>query len=234
MLELLRLCAGYGRVSVLKEIELYVDEGEIVCLIGANGAGKTTTLGAICGIVRVFSGKVMLSGQDVTNLNTKDLVRLGITLVPEGRRLFPDLTVMENLELGAWLRRSKTEVKEDFDKVFSLFPVLYDRRRQMGGTLSGGEQQMLAIGRALMARPKLLLLDEPSLGLAPKLVQKIFDVIREINKAGTTIFLIEQNANMALEVANRGYVMETGQIVLHDKAETLLRNEEVRRAYLGV
>jgi len=225
----------YGNIEAIKGVSLEVNEGEIICLIGANGAGKSTTLMSISAIVAPRAGEIYFNDQPISKLAPDEIVRLGIVQVPEGRHIFPGLTVQENLDMGALLRRDKEEISKDLDYVFELFPILKDRRGQAGGTLSGGEQQMLAISRALMARPKLLLLDEPSLGLAPLLVQQIFGIIRKINsESGTTIFLVEQNANLALKIADRGYVMETGRITLTDTAANLLENEEVRRAYLGV
>jgi branched-chain amino acid transport system ATP-binding protein len=228
MLRLENVHAGYGPIDVLKGISLEVGEGEIVTVLGANGAGKSTTLMTICGVNRCRQGTITFAGESIANLPAHEIVALGISQVPEGRRIFPRLTVRENLEMGAFLNGNG-----DFDRVFEMFPILRERQNQVGGTLSGGEQQMLAISRALMAEPKLLLLDEPSLGLAPLIVAKIFDIIREINKAGTTILLVEQNANMALHIAHRGYVLETGRIVLADSAQNLMNNDQVRRSYLG-
>jgi branched-chain amino acid transport system ATP-binding protein len=233
LLELREVHAGYGALEVLKGISLRVEEGEIVTLIGANGAGKSTTLMTISGLLRVRSGEVLYGGVSLRRLAAHQVVSLGLCQVPEGRRIFAELTVLENLELGAYTRRDPEGVAGDLDQVFALFPRLRERAGQKAGTLSGGEQQMLAIGRALMARPRLLLLDEPSLGLAPVLVQRIFAVIRELNARGTTILLVEQNANEALQIAHRGYVMETGRIALEDQAAALLRNPQVREAYLG-
>ncbi len=233
MLRLENVHTSYGHIHALKGISLEVQEREIVCLIGANGAGKTTTLMTISGILRPQRGRILFKGEEIQATPPDAIVARGICQVPEGRRIFPRLTVRENLEMGAFLRRDADGVREDLRRVFALFPVLEERQRQLGGTLSGGEQQMLAIARALMARPTLLLLDEPSLGLAPLVVQQIFRIIREINAQGTTVFLVEQNAHMALSIASRGYVMETGQIVLVDEARTLLANEMVRKAYLG-
>ncbi len=230
MLTLDNVHAGYGPIDVLKGISLEVGEGEIVCVLGANGAGKSTTLMTICGINRCRQGTIRFAGQPIQHLPPHEIVRLGISQVPEGRRVFPRLTVRENLEMGAFHRQLNDD---DLEKVFAQFPILKERQNQPGGTLSGGEQQMLAVARALMARPRLLLLDEPSLGLAPMIVAKIFDIIREINAAGTTILLVEQNANMALHVAHRGYVLETGRIVLADTASNLMNNEQVKRSYLG-
>jgi len=233
MLKLENIVAHYGNIQALKGISIDVIQGEIVTVIGANGAGKTTTLKTICGLVAPTSGKIYFQDKDITHKPTSDIVETGIALVPEGRRVFPRMTVLENLQLGAYLNKDKIEVKNDLEKVFSFFPILKDRIKQISGTLSGGEQQMLAIGRALMARPKLLLLDEPSMGLAPKIVANIFDIIMEINRAGTTILLVEQNARMALSIAHKGFVIETGKIVLQDTAENLLNNEQVKKAYLG-
>lgn len=230
MLKLDNVHAGYGPVDVLKGISLEVGEGEIVCVLGANGAGKSTTLMTICGVNRCRQGQILFFGKPIQNMPAHEIVRLGLSQVPEGRRIFPRLTVRENLEMGAFHRQVNGD---ELEKVFSQFPILKERQSQLGGTLSGGEQQMLAISRALMAKPKLLLLDEPSLGLAPLIVAKIFEIIREINAAGTTILLVEQNANMALHVAQRGYVLETGRIALADTAQNLMDNEQVKRSYLG-
>ena len=224
----------YGNIQALRDISLTVEEGDIATLIGANGAGKSTTLMTICGINRARQGEILWYGKPIHTLPPHEIVALGISQVPEGRLIFPDLSVSENLDLGAFLRKDAAAIKQDQDYVFSLFPILAERRRQLGGTLSGGEQQMLAISRALMARPKLLLLDEPSLGLAPIIIQQIFDIIRKVNADGTTVFLVEQNANQALRIATRGYVMENGRIVMHDTAANLLKSEQVRKAYLGV
>lgn len=233
MLKLDGVRVRYGYVEALKGISLFIEEGEIVALIGANGAGKSTTLRAICGLVPISEGRMEFDGRRIDGLPPHRIVRLGISQVPEGRRIFPRLTVLENLMMGAYFRKDRDRVKEDLDFVFSLFPILAQRRNQKGGTLSGGEQQMLAIGRALMARPRMLLLDEPSLGLAPNLVLRTFDAIKRINEAGVTIFLVEQNAYMALEISNRGYVIENGRIILSDFSENLMGNEFVKRAYLG-
>ena len=235
MLELRNVKTFYGNIQALKGISFKIAEGEIITLIGANGAGKSTTLMSICGIAPPRSGEIFFMGQPIQELNPNKIVALGISQVPEGRRIFPRLSVTENLDMGAFLRPDKDGVKKDIDYIFSLFPILAERRAQAGGTLSGGEQQMLAISRALMARPRLLLMDEPSLGLAPIIVRQIFDIIKKINaESNTTIFLVEQNANLALKVAHRGYVMETGRITLSDSAEKLLANDDVRRAYLGI
>ena len=231
MLTVDNLHAGYGPIDVLKGITLRVEIGEIVTLLGANGAGKSTVLMTICGANPARQGAIAFAGTPITNLPAHEIVRLGISQVPEGRRIFPRLTVRENLELGAFQRYDN--IAGDLERALDLFPILRERTGQLGGTLSGGEQQMLAIARALMARPKLLVLDEPSLGLAPLMVGKIFEIIREINQKGTTILLVEQNANMALHIAQRGYVLETGRIVLEDTAANLMNNEQVRKSYLG-
>lgn len=223
----------YGAIWALKGINLTVGEGEIISLIGANGAGKTTTLRAISGIVRATSGRIIFRGEDITRVAAHDIVKRGIAQVPEGRRVFANLTVIENLEMGAYIRNDKQGIKEDLERVLERFPRLKERRNQIAGTLSGGEQQMLAIGRALMTRPSLMLLDEPSMGLAPLLVKEIFAIIEEINREGTTILLVEQNARMALQIAERAYVLETGRIVLEGPAKELSRREEVKKAYLG-
>jgi branched-chain amino acid transport system ATP-binding protein len=232
MLEISDLQVFYGNIHALKGISVHIDAGEIVTLIGANGAGKSTTLNAVSGLIRPRSGSIVYQGADLTSIPAHKVVTLGLSQSPEGRKIFPRMTVRENLEMGAFSRPGK-DLKEDFERVYDLFPVLRERQSQPGGTLSGGEQQMLAMGRALMARPKLLMLDEPSMGLAPMLVEKIFEIIREINVQGTTILLVEQNANVALEVSHRGYVLETGSIVLSDEARALLENPQVREAYLG-
>ena len=235
MLELRNLRTYYGNILALKDVSIKVLPGEIITLIGANGAGKTTTLMSISGIVPPRSGEVLFAGKPMHHLHPEEIVALGISHVPEGRHIFPQMTVAENLDMGAFLRSDRGEIRKDLDYIYTLFPVLAERRHQLGGTLSGGEQQMLAISRALMARPRLLLLDEPSLGLAPLLVKLIFQIIRKINaEQGTTILLVEQNANMALRIAHRGYVMETGRIVMEGAADTLMHNEDVKRAYLGV
>jgi branched-chain amino acid transport system ATP-binding protein len=233
ILELKDVHTYYGNIHALKGISCAIPAGDIACLIGANGAGKSTTLLTIFGVQRAKQGEIRFKGHPIHHLRPEQVAAKGISQTPEGRQIFPRMTTMENLEMGAYLRNDKKEVAKDLEWVLGLFPVLKDRTRQLGGTLSGGEQQMLAIGRALMSRPELLLLDEPSLGLAPKLVEKIFETILEINKTGVTIFLVEQNAHMALSISNRGYVMETGQIVLTDVAARLLENEKVKRAYLG-
>ena len=234
ILELKNVSAGYGRIKALKGISLKVFPGEIVAMIGANGAGKSTTLMVVCGIVPVETGTISYKGNVINGIAAEKLPTMGLCQIPEGRRIFPRLTVSENLELGAFYRKDRAGIDKDLDRVFALFPILAERKKQQGGTLSGGEQQMLAIARALMSRPKVLLMDEPSLGLAPIFVQKIFDIISEINKKeGVTILLVEQNANLALQAAERGYVLETGQITLEDRAQTLLHNPEIRKAYLG-
>jgi len=235
MLKIQNIQTFYGNIQALKDVSIDIDEGEIVALIGANGAGKTTTLMSICGITPPRSGDILLDGDSIKGLGAEKIVQKGIVQVPEGRRIFPDLTVQENLEMGAFLRKNKRLIQQDLNYVMTLFPILEKRRNQLGGTLSGGEQQMLAISRALMARPRVLLLDEPSLGLAPLIIKQIFEIIRQINKeSNTTIFLVEQNANQALKLADRGYVMENGRISLVDSAEKLLANDDVRKAYLGI
>jgi len=223
----------YGAIHALKGLDIEVDKGEIVTLIGANGAGKTSTLRAVSGLVPIKTGKVKFEGKDITNLPPHEIVCLGMSHVPEGRRVFANMTVMENIELGAFLRKDKSGIKKDIDMAFDRFPRLKERMKQRAGTLSGGEQQMLAIARALMIKPKLLLMDEPSMGLAPLIVQDIFGIIEEINNSGTTVLLVEQNAHMALSVANKAYVLETGNIVLSGDAEKLLNDDSVRSAYLG-
>ncbi|NLI17741.1 MAG: ABC transporter ATP-binding protein [Actinomycetales bacterium] len=233
MFEIRDLQVHFGGIHAIKGVSLTVDDGEIVTLIGANGAGKTTTLRTASGLKKPTSGAILIDGTDVTGRSARDRVRMGLCQVPEGRRVFPAMTVLENLELGAYLRKRSPEIAQDLEVVYQRFPVLADRRKQLAGTLSGGEQQMLAIGRAIMNRPKILLLDEPSMGLAPLFVQEIFDIIKQINETGTTILLVEQNANMALQIADRGYVMETGSIVLSGTAAELSDTEDVKRAYLG-
>ena len=223
----------YGSIQALKGISIDVHEGEIVTLIGANGAGKSTTLRSINGLNHPREGTIFFAGQNITSRPAHDIVEMGISQSPEGRRLFPHMSVLENLEMGAFQRRDRSQIKEDLDRVYTLFPRLAERKNQRAGTLSGGEQQMVAIGRALMARPKLLMLDEPSMGLAPIFVEKIFEIIHEINEQGTTILLVEQNALMALDAADRGYVLETGRIALADDAKSLRANEDVRKTYLG-
>jgi len=234
MLKLRNVQTFYGNIQALKDVTIEIAEGEVVTLIGANGAGKSTTLMAVCGIVPPRFGEILFMDQSITHMDPDRIVSLGICQVPEGRRIFPYLSVMENLDMGAFLRKDKAQIKSDMEYVFELFPILAQRRHQAGGTLSGGEQQMLAISRALMARPKLLLLDEPSLGLAPLIVKQIFEIVKKINEENnTTIFLVEQNANLALKAASRGYVMENGRITLADSSENLLANEDVKKAYLG-
>jgi len=233
LLKLDNIKTYYGNIRALKGISIEVDENEIVCLIGGNGAGKSTTLMTISGVLTPVEGDVIFQGQSIVGVRADSIVQMGICQVPEGRMIFPLLTVMENLDLGAYLRNDKEGIKEALDKVFELFPAMSERRKQYGGTLSGGEQQMLAIARALMGRPKLLLLDEPSLGLAPIFVDSIFETIHQINEQGTTILLVEQNAQLALQYSNRGYVLETGEIALAGNSEDLLTNEQVRKAYLG-
>jgi branched-chain amino acid transport system ATP-binding protein len=234
LLEIDDLHAYYGNIQALKGISLNVDQGEIVTLIGANGAGKTTTLRIISGLLKPRQGSVLLNGQDLSEYKAHEVVDQGVAMVPEGRGVFSKLTVFENLELGAYSRTDKDEIKEDIERIFGIFPRLKERRTQVGGTLSGGEQQMLSTARALMARPSLLLMDEPSMGLAPVLIESVFESLLEINKQGTTILLVEQNAHMALQVANRGYVLQTGEIVLSDTADGLRENEMVQKAYLGI
>jgi branched-chain amino acid transport system ATP-binding protein len=234
ILELQDVHTFYGSIEALKGISITVGEGEIVTLIGANGAGKSTTLRSINGLNHPRRGTIKFQGKDITNDAPHNIVKMGISQSPEGRRLFPRMSVVENLEMGAFQRSDRSGVKAGMDRVFTLFPRLEERRNQKAGTLSGGEQQMCAIGRALMAEPKLLMLDEPSMGLAPLFVEKIFEIIREINEQGTPILLVEQNALMALDVAKRGYVMETGSIALSDEAKALRENEQVQRTYLGV
>jgi branched-chain amino acid transport system ATP-binding protein len=235
MLEVKNIHTFYGNIQALKDVSLEVAEGEIVTLIGANGAGKTTTLMSICGIIPPRSGEIRFQGEVIQHLSPNRIVARGICQVPEGRRIFPYLSVQENLDMGAFLRSDASRIQEDLAYVMELFPVLAQRRRQAGGTLSGGEQQMLAISRALMARPRLLLLDEPSLGLAPLAVRRIFEVVRKINQeSNTTVLLVEQNANLALRVAHRGYVMENGRIILKASSDALRSDEAVRKAYLGI
>jgi len=223
----------YGAIHALKKLSLEVEQSSIVTLIGANGAGKTTTLKSISGLLRPKTGSIVFKGTDINKVAPEKIVGLGISQVPEGRRVFATMTVMENLEMGAYLRRDKKGMEEDMENVFTRFPRLKERRKQLAGTLSGGEQQMLAIGRALMARPQLMLMDEPSMGLAPLLVKEIFSIIKDINERGTTILLVEQNANMALSIADKAYVIETGEIVLQGSAQELMNSPEVKKAYLG-
>ncbi len=231
LLDIKDLHVSYGGIKAVKGIDIQVNKGEIVTLIGANGAGKSTTLRTIAGLLKADQGEIIYKGEDITKLETNDIVSKGIALVPEGRRVFPDLTVLENLKIGAYLR--KDNLKDDIEWIYSLFPRLEERHWQLAGTLSGGEQQMLAVGRALMSHPEVIMMDEPSLGLAPIIVQGIFDIIKEINKQGVTILLIEQNANMALKTAHKGYVMETGNITLEGTGMDLLNDEAVKAAYLG-
>ncbi len=233
LLEVDNIHTYYGSIHALKGISISVDKGEIVTLVGANGAGKSTTLNTICGILKPRHGEIRLDGEPLNALKPHEIVAKGISQAPEGRRIFSRLTVMENLEMGAYARSDRNGIVQDLERVFAIFPRLKERARQVGGTLSGGEQQMLAIARALMARPRVLLLDEPSMGLAPILVQEIFAIIREINQQGTTILLVEQNVNMALQIAQRGYVLETGRVVLQGSAQELRENPEVRAVYLG-
>ena len=233
MLRLESVSAGYGRVGVLAGVSMEVRQGDFVCLVGANGAGKTTTLKTISGLLRPSAGRIVFDGQDIGGRKPQDILRLGIAHCPEGRRVFPHLTVQENLAMGAYVRRDAATVAADLERVLAHFPVLAERRRQPAGTLSGGEQQMLAIGRALMARPRLIMFDEPSLGLAPTVIETTFRIIGEIQKDGTTVFMVEQNAYMALRMATRAYVMETGRITLEGPARELLDDEHVKKAYLG-
>lgn len=233
ILELKDVHTYYGNIHALKGVSCAIPAGNIACLIGANGAGKSTTLLTVFGVQPAAEGEIRFKGRPIHQLRPEQVAAQGISQTPEGRQIFPRMSTLENLEMGAYLRNDKAEIAADMEWVFSLFPVLKERTGQLGGTLSGGEQQMLAIGRGLMSRPELLLLDEPSLGLAPKLVERIFETIVEINKKGVTIFLVEQNAHMALSISDTGYVMETGRIVLTDKASALLQNEKVKKAYLG-
>ena len=232
-LELRDVSTHYGSIQVLRGVNVQIFPGEIVCLLGGNASGKTTTLKTILGYVTPSHGAVYLAGEKVNDLPTAELVRLGVSMVPENRRLFKRMTVKENLEIGAYQRDARNEIEEDFERVFELFPRVKERLSQRAGTLSGGEQQMVAVGRALMARPTVLLMDEPSMGLAPVLVAQNFEIIQQINEAGTTVFVVEQNANMALSIADRGYVLQTGRIVLADTAAGLLANPQMRQAYLG-
>jgi len=233
MLEITNLHVHFGVIHAIKGISLTVNDGEIVTLIGANGAGKTTTLRTISGLKKPSEGTIFFDGRDITSLSAQERVKLGISQVPEGRRVFSSMTVLENLELGAYLRKDRDGIAKDLDMVFERFPILAERRKQQAGTLSGGEQQMLVMGRALMSRPKLLCLDEPSMGLAPLLVQEIFDIIKDINEKGTTVLLVEQNASMALQIAHRAYVMETGRITPSGTGSELMQSEEIKKAYLG-
>ena len=233
MLTVENLNVYYGMIHALKDVSFHVEEGEIVALIGANGAGKTTTLQTVSGMLQAKSGSVHFENQDITKMPSHRIVQLGISHVPEGRRMFANLTVYENLRMGAYTRKDKKEIEESLARVYERFPRLKERTRQLAGTLSGGEQQMLAMGRALMSNPRLLLLDEPSMGLSPLLVSEIFDIIESISKQGVTILLVEQNAKKALSIADRGYVLETGSIVMEDRAQALLNNEAIKKAYLG-
>jgi len=233
LLNIKDLVVNYGQITALKGISLEIEEGSIVSMLGANGAGKTTTLKTVMGLLKPKDGSILYRGQDITLINPNAIVNNGIALVPEGRRIFPELTVEENLEMGAFLVDDKEAVKNSFDYVYNKFPILLERKKQMGGSLSGGEQQMLAIARALMSQPKLLLLDEPSMGLAPLIVEEIIEMIEQINKDGTTILLVEQNANLALKISERAYVLEIGEIVLEGYSDDLISNEEVKKAYLG-
>lgn len=235
MLRIENVQSGYGNKLAIKDVSLEIGKGEIITLIGANGAGKSTTLMTICGVVPCRAGRIIFNGQEIQKTPPDEIVKMGICQVPEGRHIFPQLTVKENLDMGAFLRRDKAEVKRDMEYVFSLFPILAERRNQDGGNLSGGEQQMLAMSRALMARPQLMLLDEPSMGLAPLIIRQIFEIVKQINRdSQTTIFLVEQNANQALNIADRGYVMENGRITLTGKSSDLLQNSEIQKAYLGI
>ena len=235
MLKVENLCVNYGAIKAVRDISFHVDKGEIIAIIGNNGAGKSSTLKALTGIVKPAGGKITLFDQDITGIKAHKVSGLGMSMVPEGRGVYTRMTVQENLEMGAFNRKDRENVRRDFEKVYDLFPVLGERRKQKGGSLSGGEQQMLAVGRALMQSPKILLLDEPSLGLAPQVVESIFDVIKEVNRVdGTPILLVEQNVYLALEVSDRGYVLETGEMVLTDTSENLLKSEMIQKAYLGV
>ncbi len=233
MLEIKNLDVHFGVIHALKDISLTVNQGEIVTLIGANGAGKTTTLRTISGLKKPTKGSINFEGRDITSISPQDRVKMGICQVPEGRRVFSTMSVLENLELGAYLRRDKVQISKDLKMVYERFPILEKRKKQAAGTLSGGEQQMLAMGRALMSSPRMLFLDEPSMGLAPLFVKEIFDIIKSINQTGTTILLVEQNASMALQIAHRAYVMETGSIVLSGTGTELMQSDEIRKAYLG-
>ena len=234
LLELNKISAFYGYIQVLFDVSIKVPEGSIVALLGRNAAGKTTTMSTIAGLVRPRTGTILFSGKDISRKDTSEIVRNGIMMVPEGRRIFPEMTVFENLEMGAFIRKKDRSFYENIEYVYALFPRLAERKKQLGGTLSGGEQQMLALGRALMAKPRLLLLDEPSMGLAPVLVEQVYSAIKQINLSGTTIFLVEQNVSLALEISGYGYVLEKGFIVIHGKAIDLVNNPEVQKAYLDV
>jgi branched-chain amino acid transport system ATP-binding protein len=234
MLTLDNIHAHYGKIRALNGISLRIEKGEIVTLIGANGAGKSTTLKTIVGWVRANQGRIKLNGEDITRLPTHKIVKSGVAMVPEGREVFTDMTVLENLEMGAFLRKDKKEVQKDMDRVYALFPILSERRKQKSKLLSGGEQQMLAISRALMTEPSIILLDEPSLGLSPILVKAIFETLQQINREGVTIFLVEQNAHMALKIATNGYVLEKGSVAISDSCENLLNNEDIQKTYLGM
>lgn len=233
MLQMENVNVFYGAIHAIKDISISVEEGEIVTLIGANGAGKSTTLRTISGLLKPKTGKILFEGKEIGGLAAQTIVKEGISQVPEGRRVFANMTVLENLELGAYIRSDKAGIRDDLNAVFERFPRLLERKSQLAGTLSGGEQQMLAMGRALMSRPRLLLLDEPSMGLAPLLVKEIFEIVKQINRTGTTVLLVEQNANMALSIAHKAYVLETGRITLAGEAKELAESEEVRKAYLG-
>jgi branched-chain amino acid transport system ATP-binding protein len=233
MLELRKVGAHYGAIKVLHDVDMVVYPGEMVCLLGGNASGKSTTLKTILGIVRVTEGEMTFLGERADTLTTADRIERGMSVVPENRRIFPRMTVRENLEMGSYLRRDKKAIAEDMDYVFDLFPRLAERLEQKGGTMSGGEQQMLAMGRALMSRPKLILMDEPSMGLAPLFVERIFEIIKQVNERGISVFVVEQNANVALAIADRGYVLQTGEVVLSGPAKELLHNEAMKRAYLG-
>jgi branched-chain amino acid transport system ATP-binding protein len=233
LLEFRAVDTYYGRIRILKEVDYRVYPGEIVCLLGGNASGKSTTMKTILGIVKPAKGEVLFGGQVINGLRTAERIKLGIATVPENRRLFPHLTVLENLEMGAYTRRDPEGIAEDLERVYGIYPRVFERRSQRAGTLSGGEQQMVAFGRALMSRPKLIIMDEPSMGLAPALVDQSFDTIAEINKQGVSVFVVEQNASAALSIADRGYVLQNGRVVMHGAAKELLENEELKRAYLG-